>query len=340
MRKLLLIGVLVLLAAAAFAQNAPATNYEIYGSTFFDYQLSGTELGFGTPAYSNFTFSKLRIGLRAQLDEGLKSTLEFDPRNGEFRHAYIDWVPTEGFTVTAGKTFTNFQQIVAIYGAGRMYLVGAKYAVPGLGWIGLQVANKSDITYISGNYLIFPAPAAAAHQTELWQYVQDPNLYLFPAVVFKPDLGDIKLEVGAESQMLPQQIAQNNTGLSLDGYFTVSAYGFTFTNEFTWFNLNDSNSANQEYTYYAQLTYNAGIVAPTVYLLTDAKKDFSNNPDTAIGAELPIQVAKNFKITPLFSMAVANYDAFEGYNAIKDHLYNANDWTFGIRFDYSFSVKF
>jgi len=342
MRKLLFIGALVLMTAMAFAQNAPATNYEIYGSTFFDYQLSGTELDFNAPALSNFTFSKLRIGLKAQLADGLKSSFEFDPRNGEFRLAYIDWVPLENLTLTIGKTFTNFEQIIAIYGGARMLLAGVKYAIPGFGWAGLQVGNKSDISFISGNYMIFPPLAAGASQTQSLKYQQDPWLSLMPAIVFKPDLGqDITLEAGAESQFIPQLLGVTSpTGLGIDGYFTVAAYGFTFTNEFAWLNANDKDKANQEYTYYAQLTYNAGMVSPTIYIVTDTRQDFSNNPNTAIGVELPIQVAKNFKINPLFSYAIAGFNAFEGNNAIAQGLYKENDWTLGIRFDYSFSIKF
>jgi hypothetical protein len=341
MKNRLLIGTLVLVSALASAQTAPATNYEIYGSTYFDYQMTGTELGFNQPALSNFTFSKLRFGFRAQLADGLKTTLELDPRNGEFRHAYIDWIPMENLTLTLGKTYTNFEQIIAYYGGGRMLQAGVKYAIPGFGWIGLQVANKSDISFASGNDIIFPPLAGGATQT--LKYQQDPLLYMFPAIVAKPDLGpDIKLEVGAESQIVPQLVGNDNpTGLGLDGYVTVAAYGFIFTTEFAWLNVNDKVDTNQEYTYYAQLTYNAGMVSPTIYFVTDVKKDFSNDPNTAIGIELPITVAKNFKINPMFSYAIANYNAFEGNYAIKaPNLYDKNDWTLGVRFDYSFSAKF
>jgi hypothetical protein len=82
------------------------------------------------------------------------------------------------------------------------------------------------------------------------------------------------------------------------------------------------------------------MVSPTIYIVTDTRQDFSHNPNTAIGVELPIQVAKNFKINPLFSYAIAGFNAFEGNNAIAQGLYKENDWTLGIRFDYSFSIKF
>jgi len=344
MRKLLLIGALVLIAASVFAEDAPK-NYEIYGSTFFDYQLSGTELAYAQLGLSDFTFSKLRIGLRAQLADGVKSTFEFDPRNGEFRHAFIDWTPVTNLTITLGKTFTNFEQIVAYYGAGREYLAGVKYAVPGLGWAGLQIANKSDISFISGNYLVFPPLASqnpdptAAHQTETLKFQQDPNFNFYPAVVFKPDLGkDYSLEVGLEGKLVPQSMLLDSpNGLSWDAYFTVSGFGFTFTNEFAWIDINDV-ADNQELTYYAQLTYKTGIIAPTVYFVRDSKKVSGYN--AAIGLEFPIQVAANLKINPLFSYAIDGYNAFEGSNAIVDKIYRLNDWTAGIRFDYSYSIKF
>jgi hypothetical protein len=338
MRKLLLLSALVLIAASAFAQTAPVTNYEIYGSTFFDYQMSGTEWGYNQPALANFTFSKLRIGFRAVLADGLKSTLELDPRNGEFRHAYIDWVPVENLTLTFGKTYTNFEQIVAYYGGSRMLQAGAKYAIPGFGWVGLQFANKSDIGYRSGNDLIFPPLNGTASTAATIK--QDSLLYMFPAVVVKQDLGDIKLEVGAESQIVPQLVGNDNpTGLGLDGYFTVAGFGFTFTNEFAWLNVNDKVKTNKEFQYYAQITYNAGMISPTIYLVTQAKDNFSNDPNTAIGVEIPITVAKNFKINPMFSYAIANQNAFEGNYGIAG-AYDKNDWTLGLRFDYSFSAKF
>jgi hypothetical protein len=307
--------------------------------------MSGTEWATSNPTMSNFTFSKLRFGFRAQLADNLKSTFEFDPRNGEFRHAYIDYTAMPGLTLTFGKTFMDFQQIVAIYGGGRMLLVGARYMIPGFGWINLQAGNKSDISSISGNYIIFPPLSTGTpyptHQQEGWTYKQDPNIYLMPALVFKPDLGtDLRLEVGAEGQFNPQYAGGQKVGsVGLDGYVTVAGFGFTFTNEFTAQNLN-LVSDSKEYTYYAQLTYAMGTIAPTVYFVTDVKKDFSNDPNTAIGVEFPITVAKNFKINPLFSYAIANYDAFEGNNAIVDHLYNTKDWTLGVRFDYSYSAKF
>jgi hypothetical protein len=341
MRKLILIGALVLFAATAFAQTAPATNYEIYGSANFDYMMTGTEWSMQTVPYGNFTFSRLRVGLRAQLGDGVKSSFEFDPRNVEFRQAYIDWVAMENLTLTIGKTNTLFEQI-SWYGAARMYVVGAKYAMPGTGWIGLQVGNKSDITFTSGSYLGYPTLSTAPGATVAIAYKQDPWAYVFPAIVFKPDLGkDITIEVGAEGQLVPQQIgAPSPTGASIDGYFTVAGFGLTFTNEFTWMNLNNSDSTKQELTYYAQLTYNAGVVSPTVYFVTDVMKDFDNNPNSAIGFELPILVAKNLKINPMFSYAIANYNAFQGNNATVSGLYQKNDWAVGIRFDYSYSIKF
>jgi hypothetical protein len=223
-----------------------------------------------------------------------------------------------------------------------MYLAGVKYAIAGFGWFGLQFANKSDITFTSGSNMVFPPLAGGGETTQTLKYVQDPLLYMFPAVVVKPDLGaDIKLEVGVESQIVPQLVGNATpTGLGLDGYFTVSAYGLTFTNEFTVMNINDKDDTKREYLYFAQLTYNAGIVSPTIYFVTDVKKDFSNDPNSAIGIELPVTVAKNFKINPIFTYAIANYNAYEGSYGTAGAYYDKNDWTFGVRFDYAFSMKF
>jgi len=59
-------------------------------------------------------------------------------------------------------------------------------------------------------------------------------------------------------EICPQRIGalSNLSGASLDAYFTVAAYGFTFTNEFAWINFNSSNTVAQEY--YAQLTPTRG----------------------------------------------------------------------------------
>jgi hypothetical protein len=159
-----------------------------------------------------------------------------------------------GLAVTAGKTFTDFQQIAAVYGGGHMLLLGAKYQIPELGWVNLQLGNKSDISFISGNCIIFPSTTTSGY-------------------------------VGG----------QKVSALGLDGYVTVGMMGFVSTNEFTAQALN-LVSASQEYTCYAQLTYTMGAIALTVYRVTDVLKSFSNDPNTAIGIELPITIAKNFKI--------------------------------------------
>jgi hypothetical protein len=272
--------------------------------------------------------------------------LEFDPRNVEFRQANANWTVVPGLVLTAGKTNTFFQQISWL-GGGRQLLVGAKYSIPGLGWIGAQVANKSDITFVSSGYAIFE-PLTSSQDFSKVGFKQDPWINVIPAIAFKPDLGkEFSLEVGANAYLVPQQIGapSNPTGASVDAYFTVAALGFTFTNEFTFWNLNDSNKANQEMTYFAQLTYNAGTVAPTVYFLYDvfnADKGSTasvkeDDPNAFIAFELPITVAKNFKINPMFSYAIMNYNQFFGNYSTS---YNKNDWSFGIRFDYSFSSKF
>ena len=343
MRKLLLIGALVLIAAAAFAQATPPTNYEIYGATQFDYQMTGTEASLSTPALANFNFATLKIGFRAQIADVVKSTLEFDPRNGEFRLMYVDYTAMPGLTLTAGKTNIFYEQIAAYYGGARKYLVGGKYLIPGFGWAGMQVGSTADIGFQSGSDLVYTLPGTSV--TEATKVAQDKHIYMWPAVAFKPDLGtNLSLEIGAVAQIDPQYFgvdtaAKAGNAIGLDGYFTVATMGLAFTNEFVVNNLNQDSDL-YEYTYYAKLTYSMGNVVPTVYLVTDVVKDFSNDPNTAIGFELPVTVAKNFKINPMFSYAIANYNAFEANNAIKGKVFDKNDWTFGIRFDYTYSAKF
>jgi hypothetical protein len=112
MKRLLVIGVLVLMAAAAFAQDAPKNN-EIYGAVWFDYDASGVRFSNTaafSPTASDFSFSRIRFGLRNTLADGVKTWFEFDPRNLEFRQVNIDWSPLPNLDLIAGKQSKLFAQ--------------------------------------------------------------------------------------------------------------------------------------------------------------------------------------------------------------------------------------
>ncbi len=348
MRKLLLIGALVLIAAAAFAQDAPKTNYEIYGATNFDYQITGTELDATPVGWSNFTFTKLRLGLRAQLPDGVKSYLEFDPRNGEFRLAYIDWLPLPGLTLSAGKFNTTFEQLIPVVGGSRMYLLGAKYAVPGLGWAGLQIGNKSDIGFLSGNWLVYPPTDGA--KTTAATVKQDKDIYVFPTIAFKPNLGkDVSLEVGVESQLdYTQMTSWPRSGASIGTYGKASAFGFDFATEVVWLNLNNEDKEKTDISAFAQVTYNIDKFSPTIYLVGDLL-NYTTHQGLTLGIELPYKLTSNLKVIPLFSYAISGSNIQEGNYVLagvpfyssngNTRYYQEHDWTFGIRIDYSYSIK-
>ena len=155
MRRLFGIAVLALMAAAAFAQDEPK-NSEIYGAVWLDYDASGARLGnaAGFPmTTSNFSFSRLRFGLRNTLADNVKTWLEFDPRNLEFRQVNVDWSPVAGFDLIAGKQGKLFAQNNDWLFSDRTLGLQARYSMPGLGWAGIQVGNAADITNVSSKKL-------------------------------------------------------------------------------------------------------------------------------------------------------------------------------------------
>jgi hypothetical protein len=352
MRKLSVIAVLALVAAAAFAEDAPK-NYEIYGSAWFDYAQTGTELNLTYPIVSNFAFSKLRLGARAQLADTLKTFSEWDPRNLEIRLAGVDWAPVQGLTVTAGKSAKIFAPADWILYGSRMLLLGARYSVPGLGWIGAQVGNGADFSpNLNTNKMWYPGTA----KTGITPTLANPtDLLLDAAVVLKPDLGkDISVELGVNGEAIAQKLATGpgvtqTTGLSADGYAQASAYGFTVLADFTFANLNDL-AANQLATLYAQASCKIGPATPTVWLywdnITGTNTTKGNNisytttPNMTLNVEVPFAVTKDFKIDPFFSYALSGYNAWEFWSTAAAGSYTANDFIAGIRFDYSFSMKF
>jgi hypothetical protein len=354
MRKLLIVAALVLVAAAAFAQEAPK-NFEIYGSAWFDYGQTGTELNLaGTyPILSNFAFSKLRVGLRDQLADNVKAYLEWDPRNLEIRLAGVDWAPVEGLTVTMGKSFKVFAPQNWIPYASRMLLVGAKYAIPGIGWLGAQVGNGADFSpNLNTVKMWYPGTA----KTNITPTLANPtDVLIDAAVVLKPDMGkDISLEVGVNAEIIPQKLATGpgvtqTTGLSVDAYAQAAAFGLGALVDFTFLNLNDL-PASQLATLYTSVSYKIGQLTPTVWLywdnITGTNTTKGNNifynttPNMTLDVELPFAVTKDLKINPFFSYALTGYNAWEFWSTAPAGYYTANDWTAGIRFDYSFSMKF
>ena len=168
MRKLLVVGVLALIAAAAFAQEAPKNN-EIYGVVWLDYDASGARFGnaSGFPVTaSDFSFSRMRFGLRNTLADSVKTWFEFDPRNLEFRQVNADWSPVSGMDLIAGKQSKLFAQNNDWIFGDRTLGLQARYAMPGIGWAGIIVGNDADITNLSSKKLGWEGTASAAHRRQ------------------------------------------------------------------------------------------------------------------------------------------------------------------------------
>jgi hypothetical protein len=350
MRRLLGIAVLSLMAAAAFAQDAPKNN-EIYGAVWLDYDASGARLGnAGLPmTASNFSFSRVRFGLRNTLADNVKTWFEFDPRNLEFRQVNVDWSPVAGFDLIAGKQGKLFAQNNDWLFSDRTLGLQARYAVPGLGWAGIQVGNAADITNVSSKKLGWestsPTPITIAEQNPGFVMV-------YPQVTVKPDLGkDIALEVGVNAEITADKLTISSpTGTAINGYLIVSGYGASLTAEYTLTNVNDTTTANQDMVLYTKLAYNAGVVSPTAYFVVDnlagtntqAIGSFKNNstPNATVMVELPVNATKDLVIDPFFSYGVSGYNLMEyfaqGWTAST---FPVNDWTLGLRIKYAISSK-
>jgi hypothetical protein len=334
MRKKILALCLLLAAGFAFSQEAPKNN-EIYGVTWFEYDLSGTRYDAGIAG--DFTFTKLRVGLNAALADNVKSFFEFDPRNGEFRLAYANWVPVENLTLSAGKYPKVFAQVDGVIYGSRITAVGAKYAIPGTGWAALQMGNDADISFFSGTKLAYPGTSAS---TSIAPTVKGQEfLKILPAIAFKPDLGDVSLEVGANAELVANNYVLNSTkdGTSLDGYLTVSAYGASVGVEYTNSNVFQDKD-EQDRTLYVKLAYKVSpIFTPCAYLVCD---NIQKDPaDITLNVELPVSLTDNLRFNLLGAYAISGLNSME--RAVQgEPKPDEKDWTLGFRIDYSYSAKF
>ena len=354
MRKLLVIGILVLMAAAAFAQEAPMNN-EIYGAVWLDYDASGARFsnaaGFPITA-SDFSFTRMRFGLRNTLADNVKTWFEFDPRNLEFRQVNLDWSPLSGFDLIAGKQSKLFAQNNDWIFGDRTLGIQARYAMPGLGWAGIIVGNDADIANVSSKKFGWEGTSS----TTVTVTEANPGVVkIYPQITVKPDLGkDIGLEAGVNAEIAGDKLGITNpTGTSINGYVVVSGYGASLTAEYTFVNVNDSNTGNQDMVLYTKLAYNAGMVVPTGYFVVDnlagtntkATGTFTNDstPNATIMFELPINATKDLVFDPFFSYAVSGYNLMEyfaqGYSPAQISAFPLNDWTFGLRIKYALSTK-
>lgn len=359
MRKLFVSAVLTLVAAAMFAQEAPKPEpprNEIYGAVWLDYDASGAR--FSNPGtlpvvFSDFSFSRTRLGLRNTLSDGVKTWFEFDPRNLEFRQVNVDWSPVSGLDLIAGKQSKLFaQQNDWVFG-DRTLGIQARSTVPGLGWAGIIVGNDADITNLSSKKLGWEGTANTSITGSINE-VNPGDLKIYPQITARPDLGDIGLEVGVNAEINATKMTLSSpTGSSLDAYALVSGFGASLAVEYTFVNFNDSNNANQDHVLYTRLAYNAGVVVPTLYFVVDnlagnattTVGSFKNNstPNATIMVELPVNATKDLVIDPFFSYGVTGYNLMEyyvqGYSAADLSNFPKNDWTAGLRIKYSISTK-
>jgi len=364
MKKLFALAVLALIAVATFAQEAPKNN-EIYGVVWFDYDGTGARLsnapGFPLTA-SDFSFTRMRFGMRNTLADGVKTRFEFDPRNLEFRQVNLDWSPIAGFDLIAGKQSKLFAQINDWLFGDRTLGIQARYAMPGLGWAGIIVGNDADIGNLTSKAFGFEGTTSVSTITLKLTMANPGVVKIYPQITAKPDLGkDIGLEVGVNAEIAADQLGATQPGFpkgsSLDGYVIVSGYGASFTAEYTYYDFNDANSGNVDNILYTRLSYKAGFVTPTAYFVVDnltgtstgkinSTINFNNNstPNATIMVELPFNATKDLVIDPFFAYAVAGDNLLEyyaqGWSATQLANFPNNDWALGLRIKYAISAMF
>jgi hypothetical protein len=332
MKKLLVIAVMALAAAAAFAQNAPAN--EVYGRAWFEYAINNARLSAATPVLGDYTFARLRFGMRNQLSDTLKTCVEVDPRNLEFRLAYAEWVPLSGLTIAGGKYSKFFAQTNGWTYGSRTYGASVKYAMSGIGWGGIQLASTPDVAFQSGVLFAFPGTTSFDVQPTV---AATTDLNLSPWLAVKPDLGkDISLEIGANAELNLRKVALPiPSGASVDGYLLAGFQGLSLATEFTFKNINDSVTANQDMTFFAQVTYTLGSLAPfapTAYLVWDNIQ--KTTPDMTLWVELPWTIQRGLVISPIFSYAPSGKNINTGVTSTP------GDWSLELRLDWAISAKF
>jgi len=355
MRKLLFVGALLLIAAVAFAQNAPAGS-EIYGQVWLDYDASGARLsnapGFPVTA-SDFSFSRMRFGLRNTLADNVKTWFEIDPRNLEFRQVNLDWTPVTGLDLMVGKQAKLFAQNNDWIFGDRTLGIQARYTVPGLGWAGVIVGSDADITNLSSKKLGWEGLASTS--VAGINQVNPGSVMVYPQVTVKPDTGkDISLEAGINAEINASKLGiPAPTGSSLDAYAVLAAYGASVAVEYTYKNFNDSATVNRDHVLYTRLSYNLGVITPTAYFVVDnltgqntaSIGTFANNPtpNATLMVELPFNATKDLVIDPFVSYAVSGDNLTEyyvqGWSAGQLASWPQNDWTAGLRIKYAVSSR-
>ena len=292
----------------------------------------------------------MRFGLRNTLADNVKTWFEFDPRNLEFRQVNLDWSPITGLDLIAGKQSKLFAQNNDWIFGDRTLGIQARYTMPGIGWAGIIFGNNADINNLSSKKLGWESVSGGSITSSITE--TNPGVVMiYPQITAKPDLGkDIGLEVGVNAEIAADKLGITNpTGSSLNGYAIVSAYGATLAAEFTYTNFNDSSTANQDTVLYTRLSYNAGMVVPTVYFVVDnlagtntkAIGSFTNSstPNSTIMIELPVNATKDLVIDPFFSYATSGYNLMEYYAQGWSATFPQNDWTAGLRIKYAISSK-
>ncbi len=129
------------LAIAGFVFAEDAKNSELYTKTSLGYNLSGSVMD--PLSIGNFSFSKVRVGLKTNLAERLSLLTEVDLRYGELRLALFEITPIDNLTFTGGKIFKNFASQEWAYGGGRYLGLGAKYNF-GIGYVSAQIGSEVD----------------------------------------------------------------------------------------------------------------------------------------------------------------------------------------------------
>ena len=352
MNKLLVMAVLALIAAAAFAQEAPKAN-EIYGVVWLDYDASGARFGgTGGMTASDFSFNRMRFGLRNALSDNVKTWFEFDPRNLEFRQVNVDWSPVANLDLIAGKQAKLFAQNNDWIFSDRTLGIQARYSLPGLGWAGIIVGNDADITNVSSKKLVFEGLASTPMPVA---EVNSGVVKIYPQITVRPDLhGDITVEAGVNAEIAGDKVGISNpTGTAVNAYLLASGWQASLGVECTLVNVNDSNSANQDIVLYTRASYAADVIAPAAYFVVDnlagtnrkAIGTFTNTstPNATIMFELPFNTTKDLVVDLFFSYAISGYNLQEyyvqGYTTAQIASFPVNDWTAGLRIKYAFSAK-
>lgn len=174
MKKIILVSLVMLMAATAFAQDV-----NLYGAFRLDYDVTKTQTETDPINLGGFNVARARLGVKWKISDEVKAKVELDVFDADYelRKAEFSWAVAEAVTITGGRMSEAFASESAQLGK-RFDGVGVGVDF-GMGEFVLQFGNDKGKADGKANTA----------------------LTIMPAVVLTPEIEGLGLEVGVNGKL-------------------------------------------------------------------------------------------------------------------------------------------